>query len=285
LLSLEGKGPATLGIREPVLVLPEWFLSQASEDELSSTLCHELAHIRRHDFLLNLVYELFVLPISFHPAAVLIKARIDQTRELACDEIAAESPLTRNQYARSLLSIAQSMAANQRPATVGYALGLFDTNTLEDRIMNVLAKTNRIRKTWARASALAAYRALYSKGSRQWQGGCKRTFASTLRAASRSLPNVSKAKDGTIPQQRRVHVEDVVMALRSTPSKHHSDHRETPARSVSPPPKLCFRSLNPRSPLVSATLPWSAISPSPNEPQIECSKFSWNNSRLGARNR
>ncbi|MGA9355612.1 MAG: M56 family metallopeptidase [Terriglobales bacterium] len=156
LLSLEGKGPATLGIHNPVLVLPEWFFSQASEDELSSVLGHELAHIRRYDFLLNLVYELLILPISFHPAAALIKARIDQTRELACDEIAAECLSTRTQYARSLLSIAQSMAANQRPATAGYALGLFDTNTLEDRIMNVLAKANRLRRTWARASALGA---------------------------------------------------------------------------------------------------------------------------------
>jgi len=156
LLSPEGKGPATLGIRNPVLVLPEWFFSQASEDELSSVLGHELAHIRRHDFLLNLVYELLILPISFHPAAVLIKTRIDQTRELACDEIAAECLSTRTQYARSLLSIAKSMVANQRPATVGYALGLFDTNTLEDRVMNVLAKANRFRKTWARASALGA---------------------------------------------------------------------------------------------------------------------------------
>jgi beta-lactamase regulating signal transducer with metallopeptidase domain len=156
LLSREGKGPATIGIRNPVLVLPEWFLSHASEDELSSTLGHELAHIRRHDFLLNLVYELLILPISFHPAAALIKARIDQTRELACDEIAAQCLSTRTQYARSLLSIAQSMAANQRPATVGYALGLFDTNTLEDRIMNLLARANQFRKTWARASALGA---------------------------------------------------------------------------------------------------------------------------------
>jgi beta-lactamase regulating signal transducer with metallopeptidase domain len=156
LMSLEGKGPATLGIRDPVLVLPEWFLSQASQDELSSTLCHELAHVRRQDFLLNLVYELLLLPISFHPAAALIKIRIDQTRELACDEIAAESLSTSTQYARSLLSIARSMAANQRPATaVGYALGLFDTNTLENRIMNILAKSNRIRRTGARASALA----------------------------------------------------------------------------------------------------------------------------------
>jgi len=155
LLSLEGKGPATLGIRNPVLVLPEWFLTQASEDEISSTLSHELAHIRRHDFLLNLFYELFLLPISFHPAAALIKVRIDQTRELACDEIAAESLSSRTQYARSLLSIAQSMAENQRSATIGYALGLFDTSTLEDRIMNVLERANRVRKTRAQSLVLA----------------------------------------------------------------------------------------------------------------------------------
>jgi beta-lactamase regulating signal transducer with metallopeptidase domain len=154
-VSLEGNGPATVGIHNPVLVLPEWFLSHASEDELASMLGHELAHIRRHDFLLNLVYEFLILPISFHPAAALIKARIDQTRELACDEIAAEGMPTRTQYARSLLSIAQSIAANQRPATGGYAMGLFDINTLEDRIMNVLAKASRIRKTRAQASALA----------------------------------------------------------------------------------------------------------------------------------
>ncbi len=155
LLSLEGKGPATLGIRNPVLVLPEWLLSQASEDEISSTLSHELAHIRRHDFLLNLVYELFLLPISFHPAAALIKARIDQTRELACDEIAAESLSTHTQYVRSLLRIAQSMAAKRLPVNVGYALGLFDTNTLEDRIMNVLERANRVRKTRAQVLVLA----------------------------------------------------------------------------------------------------------------------------------
>jgi beta-lactamase regulating signal transducer with metallopeptidase domain len=155
LLSPEGKGPATLGVCNPVLILPEWFLSQASEDEISSTLSHELAHIRRHDFLLNLVYELFLLPISFHPAATLIKVRIDQTRELACDEIAAESLSSHTQYARSLLSIAQFMAANQRSATIGCALGLFDTSTLEDRIMNVLERANRVRKTRAQSLALA----------------------------------------------------------------------------------------------------------------------------------
>jgi beta-lactamase regulating signal transducer with metallopeptidase domain len=113
LVSLEGKGQ-----RPWASTTPFWFCRsapcRASEDELASMLGHGLAHIRRHDFLLNLVYELLIFPISFHPAATLIKARIDQTRELACDEIAAEGMSTRTQYASSLLSIAQSVAAYQR---------------------------------------------------------------------------------------------------------------------------------------------------------------------------
>jgi beta-lactamase regulating signal transducer with metallopeptidase domain len=156
LLSLERKGPATLGVHNPVLVFPEWFFSQTSQDELSSVLGHELAHIRRQDFLLNLVYELLILPIAFHPAAALIKSRIDRTRELACDEIGAECLSTPAQYARSLLSVAQSMNANHRPVSAGYALGLFETNIFEDRIMNLLAKANHFRTTWARTSAFGA---------------------------------------------------------------------------------------------------------------------------------
>jgi hypothetical protein len=140
----------------PVLVLPGCFLANSSEAELAAALCHELAHIRRHDFLLNLVYEILLLPITFHPAAWLIKKQIEQSRELACDEIAAENLPTRATYARSLLSIAQSMGSTASSARSLYALGLFDTNTLEERIMNLLKRTNRLDKRQCRALALAA---------------------------------------------------------------------------------------------------------------------------------
>lgn len=156
LLSWEGHGPATIGIRDPILLLPEWFFRQASEDELAAALGHELAHIRRHDFVLNLVYELLLLPICFHPVAALIKARIDQTREFACDQIAAQCSTSPAHYARSLLSIARSLAVTRRPQTLAGALGLFDKNTLEERIMNLLAQSNQLRKTWTRVSALGA---------------------------------------------------------------------------------------------------------------------------------
>src|SRR4029077_12768801 len=123
--------------------LPEtFFLDAFSEDDLSSAISHELAHALRHDFLFNLLYEIASLPVCFHPCAALILSRIAQTRELACDEIAAQMLPTTRRYATSLLHIAQSMFTGARS---DYALGLFDTNTLEERIMNIL-KTNNTRK-------------------------------------------------------------------------------------------------------------------------------------------
>jgi len=150
------QSPVVVGVWRPRLVLPEWFFSGASEEELLSALCHELAHVHRHDFLLNLVHEVLLLPISFHPAAAVIKSQIEQSRELACDEIAAGNLPTRAAYARSLVSIAQTLAATSSSGRSRYALGLFVTDTLEERIMNLLKKRHRLDRTWGRAQAAVA---------------------------------------------------------------------------------------------------------------------------------
>lgn len=138
LYSAETAVPVTMGFRRPTLVLPEKFFASVTEAEFSSAICHELAHTRRHDFVLNLVYELLSLPISIHPATATIKDRIGQTRELVCDEMAIAH---RAVYARSLLNIAQSICQGPSSSASSYALGLFDTNTLEVRIMTLLDQT------------------------------------------------------------------------------------------------------------------------------------------------
>jgi beta-lactamase regulating signal transducer with metallopeptidase domain len=143
----ELSGPATLGFRRPLLLLPEtFFVENVAEDDLFSAISHELAHMARRDFLLNLLYEIASLPVRFHPCAALILSRIARTRELACDEMAAQILPTTRQYATSLLHIAQSMVARGRS---NYALGLFDTNSLEERIMNILENNITRKKTRA----------------------------------------------------------------------------------------------------------------------------------------
>ena len=154
--SRELRGPVVVGAYRPAMIFPESFFSNVSDEDLTSALCHELVHVRRCDFLFNLLYEVLLLPISFHPAALFIKAQIERSRELACDEIAAKTLPTRAAYARSLLAIAQSLAKTPTSARSGYALGLFDANTLEERVMNLLNKTSRASQTSSRARALVA---------------------------------------------------------------------------------------------------------------------------------
>ncbi len=142
LSSSQVAGPLTLGTLRPAIILPEsFFQAVLSSEDMSAALSHEMAHVRRHDFLMNLVCELLCLPISFHPAAILIKRRIDETRELACDEMAAGRLVSASTYARALVNLARSitLSSSRALAGPGYTLSVFDANILEERVMQILA--------------------------------------------------------------------------------------------------------------------------------------------------
>jgi beta-lactamase regulating signal transducer with metallopeptidase domain len=90
---------------------------------------------------LNLIYELLFVPISFHPAAALLRRRVRQTRELCCDELVAERILNAEVYARSLVRLASS-APPLRRLSVTTTVGIADADILEARIMSLLKKPN-----------------------------------------------------------------------------------------------------------------------------------------------
>jgi TonB family protein len=158
-------GPVALGARKPLIILPASMLEGSSAEDWASTLCHEMAHIRRRDFLMNLVYELLYLPISFHPAGALIKRRIDQTRELACDEMAAGRILSTSAYARSLVNLSGRAAGLPVASGPDYTLGVFDANILEERVMTLLDKRPRASTRLAKVIFAAVLSALALVGT------------------------------------------------------------------------------------------------------------------------
>ncbi len=132
--------PIAAGIFRPLVILPEQMLGETDAAILTSAIGHELVHVRRRDFALNLLYEFICLPLSFHPAAALIRRRIKQTRELGCDEIVAEQLMEPGVYARSLVELAGSAAPlGQTMRTI--SVGINDADILEERVMNMLRKS------------------------------------------------------------------------------------------------------------------------------------------------
>ena len=128
--------PITVGSLNPLVILPEQLLLEADPDVLTSAIGHELVHVRRRDYALNLMYELIHLPLSFHPAAALVRRRIRETRELSCDELVADRLLKADVYARSLVRLADSAIAVGRQTTI--TVGITDADILEERVMSIL---------------------------------------------------------------------------------------------------------------------------------------------------
>ncbi len=135
-------GPATVGWRRPVILLPSGFFEGTSEQDALAALAHEMAHVRRRDFVRALLVEAVLLPVSYHPLLRLLRRRLALTRELACDELAVAALFEPRAYARSLLALAQAIVA--RPARSLFTLGVADAPDLEVRMKRLLQRRPRL---------------------------------------------------------------------------------------------------------------------------------------------
>jgi TonB family protein len=140
--SPHARGAMTVGALRPSILLPDGFLAQSDEQDLLSALGHELAHIERRDYAKNLFYEIAGIVVAFHPVAWIVKKQIVETREMICDALVVDRLVNLKSYRQSLVRLAQRTLATQT-ATV-HAVGIFDGNILEKRIMTLKTKTNTL---------------------------------------------------------------------------------------------------------------------------------------------
>ena len=129
-------GPVTIGVRNPILLLPSGFLQATEPDDFRVAIAHECVHIVRHDFLKNICYQCLSLPIAFHPISWLIKDQIAQSRELLCDQVAVHRSVDPRLYVHALLRLAMLVASSPQPAPLN-AIGICDANILEKRVMEL----------------------------------------------------------------------------------------------------------------------------------------------------
>jgi beta-lactamase regulating signal transducer with metallopeptidase domain len=134
----EGFGPAVVGVIQPVLAIPLSMLTGLPPEALRAVLAHELAHIRRHDYLLNLVQMAIEAVLFFNPAVWWISRQIRIEREACCDAMAAkmlERPLA---LAEALSLWAERVHAGSALAVAFAGDGRRGPRLLLDRIRRLL---------------------------------------------------------------------------------------------------------------------------------------------------
>lgn len=143
--------PMTWGWRHPVVLLPAE-ASTWSSDLLRAVLLHELAHVRRHDWLSHRLADVVCALYWFHPLAWLTARRLKMEGEIACDDLVLTSGVPAPDYARHLLDVARAL----RPALVPTAaIAMARTARIEGRLTMIL-DTTRPRRALTRRFLLTA---------------------------------------------------------------------------------------------------------------------------------
>jgi beta-lactamase regulating signal transducer with metallopeptidase domain len=134
------QGPLAIGIVRSLVILPASALMALSPEQLEAVLVHELAHVRRADYLWNLIQTMVETLLFFHPAVWWLGRRLREQRELCCDDVAVQSCADPLVYATALLRLEERRS--QRLSLAMALDGHRPWSGLSVRIARILGETN-----------------------------------------------------------------------------------------------------------------------------------------------
>ncbi|HXB35471.1 MAG TPA: M56 family metallopeptidase, partial [Puia sp.] len=137
--SKAAKLPIVFGQLKPVILLPVGLLTQLAPEQVEAILLHELAHIRRSDYLVNLVQNVIETLFFFNPALLWLSSLIRDERENCCDDVAIDQLKNKKQYVESLVSFRERSLYSSSLSAVGFA---GRKNSFLNRIRRIVENKN-----------------------------------------------------------------------------------------------------------------------------------------------
>lgn len=98
--------PLTIGFVKPIILVPLASINHLTVPQLEAVLLHEIAHIKRYDYLLNIIISVVETTLFFNPFTQLISKHIKRERENSCDDWVLQFQYNPAMYAEALLQIA-----------------------------------------------------------------------------------------------------------------------------------------------------------------------------------
>ena len=151
-VSSEVISPLAMGVWRATVILPVSTVMGLPMEELEAVLAHELGHIRRWDYLWNLLQTAIESVLFFHPSVWSLSRAVRERREICCDEIAVQSCAGATVYARALLRLEE-----QRTTQLRLAMALNGCNgSLLQRVRQVLGEGMAIETSMTSGVRVAA---------------------------------------------------------------------------------------------------------------------------------
>ncbi len=141
--------PAVFGVIWPVLLVPAAMLNDMSPEQLRIILAHELAHIRRHDYLVNLLQLLLEAALFFNPAVWWISRQVRIEREACCDASVVNVTGRSVDVAQTLVDVARQLRGSGAAIAPAFAEG-GGRNTFVERVRRLVepGRPARMRLPW-----------------------------------------------------------------------------------------------------------------------------------------
>ncbi|MEZ5404387.1 MAG: GWxTD domain-containing protein [Bryobacteraceae bacterium] len=209
--STAGDGPWQSGIWRPVILAPAGMLAGMAPAAVEAILLHELAHIRRHDYLVNLIQSVVESLLFYHPAVWWVSSVIRREREHCCDDIAAARTEPAG-YAQALLDLELRRGAPSIAAAAA-------SGPLKARIERILSPSRSAASvSWPAIAAISAALAVFAAAPGQTPAPAPQPKPAA--ATPRPDPGPSPAPDPRDEEIRRLRAEIARLkaeATRATP--------------------------------------------------------------------
>jgi beta-lactamase regulating signal transducer with metallopeptidase domain len=136
--------PLTYGWLKPIILFPIGWVNQLTTEEVEQILLHEIAHIIRYDFIVNIVVAIINTLFYYHPAIWILNKKLNFERELACDEMVIKLQSNPLSYSKTLVKISEMSIAKNNGVALSFAK---NKSELFKRIENILGVNNNNFKT------------------------------------------------------------------------------------------------------------------------------------------
>lgn len=147
--SVQTEVPFVAGVLRPVIVVPLAAMTGLGLHQIEMILAHEIAHIRRHDFLVNLLQTILEILFFYNPAVPWISKQVRVEREHCCDDIAVSVCGNRMEYARALTAL-EGLRSIAHPAMAA------NGGSLRNRVRRIVAAETATEHVTSSEAALIA---------------------------------------------------------------------------------------------------------------------------------